>query len=67
LSSGASATPGETYTFTIHNYDANNNRIGSSSPQLITTVTAISSEDGVLVANTAAQISSELSRVTKLT
>ncbi len=67
LSSGGAATPGETYTFTIHNYDANNNRIGSSSPQLITTVTAISSEDGVLVANTAAQISSELSRVTKLT
>ncbi len=66
LSSGASATPGETYTFTIHNYDASNARIGSSPPQLITTVTAISSEDGVLVANTAAQISSQLSRVTKL-
>lgn len=66
LSSGGAATPGQVYTFTIDNYDAANVRIGSVPPELITTVTAISSEDGVLVANTAAQISSQLALVTKL-
>jgi flagellar basal-body rod modification protein FlgD len=66
LASGAYAIPGQVYTFTIDNYDAANVRIGSVSPQLITTVTAISSEDGVLIANTAAQISSQLGLVTKL-
>lgn len=66
LSSGGSATQGQTYTFSIDTYGAGNVRVASAAPDLITTVTGISSEDGVLTASTAAQLSSQLSLVTKL-
>lgn len=66
LSSGGAATPGQVYTFSIDAYDSNDVRIGSVAPDLITTVTAIGSEDGVLIASTAAQVSSQLGFVKKL-
>lgn len=66
LASGLTATSGQLYNFSITNYGANNALTGNVSPRLITTVTSISSEGGSLIANTAAQLSTELGRVKKI-
>lgn len=66
LMDGATAANGETYTFTIDVYNADNVRLGAVSPQVVTTVTSIASENGVLYVNTAAQLTSELGKVKKV-
>jgi flagellar basal-body rod modification protein FlgD len=64
--SGALATSGEVYDFSISHYGDSNELLGKTSPHVITTVTSISSENGVLIANTAAQLASELGKVKKI-
>ena len=66
LQSGAMATTGEAYTFSIDTYDAANVHTGTKLPNVITSVTAISSEEGVLTVNTAAQLTSALGNVKKI-
>ncbi len=66
LLSGGMATSGQVYDFSISNYGAGNELLGNTSPHVITTVTSISSEGGVLIANTAAQLASELGKVKKI-
>ena len=66
LQSGSIAASGQVYDFSIAHYDDGNLLLGSTSPHVQTTVTSIGSEDGILVANTAAQIASPLSGVKKI-
>src|SRR3990167_721524 len=60
LSSGDVATSGEVYTFSIDTYDANDVHLATFSPQVITNVTSIASEDGILYVTTAAGLTSQL-------
>jgi len=66
LLSGALAASGDIFDFSISHYGESNELLGSTSPHVITTVTSISSENGVLIANTAAQLASELGKVKKI-
>jgi len=66
LSTGALANPGEVYTFGIDTYDAANVNTGTKLPNVITTVTALSSDEGVLTVNTAALLTSALGNVKKI-
>ena len=66
LQSGDKATKDAVYTFSISHYDSDNKLISSTSPHVNTTVTSIGSEDGILIANTSAQIASELGKVKKI-
>ena len=66
LQSGEMANTGEAYGFSIDTYGAEDQHTGTLNPRVITTVTSISSEGGILIANTAAQLSSELGKVKKL-
>ncbi len=66
LQSGAMATSGQVYDFSISHYGDSNELLGNTSPHVITTVTSISSEGGVLIANTAASLASELAKVKKI-
>lgn len=64
--SGEAATTGAVYSYSIDSYKADNTLISSQPPRVITSVTSISSEDGVLYVNTAAQLVSELGKVKKI-
>ncbi len=66
LQSGAKAASGEIYSFSIDTYDADDVRITAVLPQVRTTVTSISSENGILYANTAANLVTELGKVKKI-
>ena len=66
LQSGGRATSGDVYTFSIDTYDADDVYINAVLPQVRTTVTSIRSENGILYANTSAQLVSELGRVKKV-
>lgn len=66
LLSGGTATTGQVYDFSISHYGVSNELLGNTSPHVITTVTSISSEGGVLIANTAAQLATELGKVKKI-
>ena len=66
LQSGGTATADEVYTFSIDTYDADDVHLASVSPQVITTVTSIASEGGILYVTTAAQLTSELSKVKRI-
>lgn len=66
LLAGGTAEEGGVYTFSIDTYDANDVHLGAVLPQVRTTVTSISSENGILYANTAAQLVSELGKVKKI-
>ncbi len=66
LQSGAMATSGQVYTYSIDTYDSQGVNTGTRKPDVRTSVTAISSEAGVLFVNTAALLTSALGNVKKI-
>lgn len=66
MQDGGTATTGDVYTFSIDAYDADNVLVGGVSPKIITSVTSIASEGGVLYVNTAAGLQSEMGKVKKI-
>jgi len=66
LQDGSYAASGESFTFSIDAYNADDVKLASLSPKVITTVTSIASEGGVLYVTTTAQLTSELGSVRKV-
>jgi flagellar basal-body rod modification protein FlgD len=64
--SGGPAASGSSYEFSIDTYDASGQHTGSAAPRVITTVTTVGSEDGMLVVGTASNLSAQLASVQKL-